>query len=49
MGNGLCVHCGCMMEIAYEEILPDPNAEDTYTKITYECPCCEYMETTYDA
>jgi len=49
MGNGLCDMCGCVMEISYEEMLPDPNAEDAYTEITYECQCCGHTEFTYDA
>lgn len=48
MGNGLCPACGCLMEQSETGYGRDENGEPTITEILYECPCCEYQETTYE-
>lgn len=48
MGNGLCPECGCEMEVTEDEKWIGEYENILIVEITYECPCCEYTETTYD-
>lgn len=49
MGDGLCPECGCILEEHVHEIYLGRSEEDSVTEITLECPCCDYVETVYDA
>lgn len=49
MGNGLCPHCGCVMEETQEEKWVGDYENILIVEIEYFCPCCEYSETSYDA
>lgn len=49
MGNGLCPECGCELEEKVQEVWVGDYENILVEEIVYECPCCDYFETRYDA
>ena len=48
MSDKPCPECGCVMEEWSKEIFMDNDTEESIYELNYECPCCEYTETTYE-
>jgi predicted nucleic-acid-binding Zn-ribbon protein len=49
MNNGLCPECGCQMIETHDEKWTGDWETVLYVEITYTCPSCEYVDTTYDS
>lgn len=49
MSNGLCPECGCELEETEDEVWVGDYLNILVIEIIYQCPCCDYWETRYDA